>query len=58
MTKNLKSNEVIEIIQKKVLLKKQLKEFKSSGDNKKAEVISLKINQLDDELHSRPLSKN
>tara|TARA_Y100001951_G_C11215619_1_gene225622 strand:+ start:374 stop:550 length:177 start_codon:yes stop_codon:yes gene_type:complete len=58
MTKNLKSNEVIEIIQKKVLLKKQLKEFKSSGDDKKAEVVSLKINQLDDELHSRPLSKN
>ena len=45
MTKNLKSNEVIEIIQKKVLLKKQLKEFKSSGDDKKAEVVSLKINQ-------------
>ena len=58
MTKNLKSNEVIEIIQKKVLLKKQLKEFKSSGDDKKAGVVSLKINQLDDELHSRPLSKN
>tara|TARA_B100000902_G_C27296295_1_gene910144 strand:+ start:1285 stop:1461 length:177 start_codon:yes stop_codon:yes gene_type:complete len=58
MTKNFKSTEVIDIIQKKVKLKRKLKEFKSSGDSKKAEVVSLKIDQLNDELHSRPLSKN
>lgn len=58
MTKNLKSSEVIDIIQKKVTLKKELKELKSSGQSKKAQMLSLKIDQLDDELHSRPLSKN
>ncbi len=58
MTKNLKSSEVIDIIQKKVTLKKELKELKSSGQTKKAQMLLLKIDQLDDELHSRPLSKN
>tara|TARA_B100000927_G_scaffold10442_1_gene8320 strand:- start:1129 stop:1305 length:177 start_codon:yes stop_codon:yes gene_type:complete len=58
MTKNFKPDEVISMIQKKVLLKKSLKELKSNGENKKAEVVELKISQLDDELHSRPLSKN
>ena len=58
MTKNYKSIEVIDIIQKKVELKRKLKEVKSSGDHKKAEEVSSKIEQLDDQLHSRPLSKN
>ena len=58
MTKNLKSSEVIDIIQKKVTLKKELKALKSSGQTKKAQMLLLKIDQLDDELHSRPLSKN
>ena len=58
MNKNLKSSEVIDIIQKKVTLKKELKELKSSGQTKKAQMLLLKIDQLDDELHSRPLSKN
>ena len=58
MNKNLKSSEVIEIIQKKVTLKKELKELKSSGQSKKAQMLLLKIDQSDDELHSRPLSKN
>ena len=58
MTKNFKPDEVISMIQKKVLLKKSLKELKSNGEDKKAEVVQLKISQIDDELHSRPLSKN
>ena len=58
MTKNFKPDEVISMIQKKVLLKKNLKELKSNGEDKKAEVVQLKISQIDDELHSRPLSKN
>tara|TARA_B100001113_G_scaffold257290_1_gene212514 strand:+ start:278 stop:454 length:177 start_codon:yes stop_codon:yes gene_type:complete len=58
MTKNFKPDEVIGMIQKKVLLKKSLKELKSNGEDKKAEVVQLKISQIDDELHSRPLSKN
>ena len=48
MNKNLKSSEVIEIIQKKVTLKKELKELKSSGQSKKAQMLLLKIDQLDD----------
>tara|TARA_B100000900_G_scaffold260327_1_gene221895 strand:+ start:2447 stop:2623 length:177 start_codon:yes stop_codon:yes gene_type:complete len=58
MNKNLKPDEVIGMIQKKVLLKKELKDMKSNGEDKKAEVVSLKIEQIDEKLHSRPLSKN
>ena len=58
MNKNLKPDEVIGMIQKKVLLKKELKDMKSNCEDKKAEVVSLKIEQIDEKLHSRPLSKN
>ena len=58
MTKNLKPDEVIGMIQKKIQLKKDLRELKSNGEDKKAELLSLKIGQLEDKLHSRPLSKN
>ena len=58
MTKNLKPDEVIGMIQKKIKLKKDLRELKSNGEDRKAELLSLKIGQLEDKLHSRPLSKN
>ena len=58
MTKNLKPEEVIGMIQKKIQLKKDLRELKSNGEDRKAELLSLKIGQLEDKLHSRPLSKN
>ncbi len=58
MTKNLKPDEVIGMIQKKIQLKKDLRELKSNGEDRKAELLSLKIGQLEDKLHSRPLSKN
>ena len=58
MNKNLKPDEVIGMIQKKVQLKRELKTMKSNGEDKKAEVVSLKIEQIDEKLHSRPLSKN
>ena len=58
MAKNLKPDEVIGMIQKKIQLKKDLRELKSNGEDRKAELLSLKIGQLDDKLHSRPLSKN
>ncbi len=58
MTKNLKPDEVIGMIQKKKQLKKDLRELKSNGEDRKAELLSLKIGQLEDKLHSRPLSKN
>ena len=57
MTKNLKPDEVIGMIQKKIQLKKDLRELKSNGEDRKAELLSLKIGQLEDKLHSRPLSK-
>tara|TARA_B100001109_G_C18776935_1_gene433501 strand:- start:534 stop:707 length:174 start_codon:yes stop_codon:yes gene_type:complete len=56
--KNLKSNEVINLISQKVQLKRELRSFKQSGDDRKAEVVSLKIDQINEKLHSRPLAKN
>tara|TARA_B100000941_G_C28479874_1_gene541492 strand:+ start:1278 stop:1454 length:177 start_codon:yes stop_codon:yes gene_type:complete len=58
MSKNFKPNEVISMIQKKVQLKKDMKEFKSNGEEKKAQIVSQKITQIEEKLHSRPLSKN
>tara|TARA_B100000212_G_scaffold70439_1_gene49508 strand:+ start:117 stop:293 length:177 start_codon:yes stop_codon:yes gene_type:complete len=58
MNKNFKPDEVIGMIQKKVQLKRELKTMKSNGEDKKAEIVSLKIEQIDEKLHSRPLSKN
>ena len=58
MKKNLKPNEVISVLQKKVQLKRDIKELKSLGETKKAETLMQKVSQLDDKLHSRPLAKN
>ena len=58
MTKNLKPKEVISTLQKKVQLKKDIKELKSLGETKKVEILMQKVSQLEDKLHSRPLSKN
>ena len=57
--RNLKSTEVIDIISTKVQLKKDLRLAKKEGfRDRQAEMISLKINQLEEKLHSSPLSKN
>ena len=56
--KNLKSNEVINLISQKVALKKELRSFKQNGENRKAEIVSQKITQIEEKLHSRPLAKN
>ena len=56
--KNLKSNEVINLISQKVQLKRELRSFKQNGENRKAEIVSHKINQIEEKLHSRPLAKN
>jgi hypothetical protein len=56
--KNLKQEEVINLITKKVQLKKELRNFKQAGENRKAELLQLKIDSLEEKLHSRPLSKN
>ena len=56
--KNLQSNEVIHLIQRKVLLKKQLREFKANGEEQKTKMIELLIQDIEDQLQKRPLSKN
>ena len=56
--KNLKSTEVIDIISKKVQLKKDLRVAKKEGRDRQAEFITAKISQLDEKLSSSPLSKN
>tara|TARA_R110001592_G_scaffold6963_10_gene38630 strand:- start:1004 stop:1180 length:177 start_codon:yes stop_codon:yes gene_type:complete len=58
MKKNLKPDEVISVLQKKVQLKRDIKELKSLGETKKAETLMRKVSQLDNKLHSRPLAKN
>lgn len=58
MTKNLKPAEVISTLQKKVQMKRDIKELKLNGETKKAEMLQKKISQLEEKLHSRPLSKN
>lgn len=56
--RNLKQEEVISLITKKVQLKKDLRNFKQAGELRKAELLQLKIDSLEEKLHSRPLSKN
>ena len=58
MTKNLKPKEVLSVLQKKVQLKRDIKELKSVCETKKADILMKKVSQLEEKLHSRPLSKN
>ena len=55
--KTLKSDEVIDIITDKIQLKKSLREAKKQGNRKQVDMIPLKLNQVEDKLHSSPLSK-
>tara|TARA_B100000963_G_scaffold195085_1_gene169714 strand:- start:6628 stop:6804 length:177 start_codon:yes stop_codon:yes gene_type:complete len=57
MSKTLKPSTVIDTISLKIELKKELRELKRQGDLKKAQIVQLKIDQLEDKLHSSPLSK-
>lgn len=56
--KNLKQSEVIDIISQKVQYKKDLRNLKRAGEHRKAEMLQIKIDSLEEKLHSRPLSKN
>jgi len=56
--KTLKSNQVIDIITKKVELKRQLKEIKKNGDDVAINNLTKKISKLDSKLSQSPLSKN
>lgn len=57
MGRNLKGNEVIDIITRKVELKKALRNAKLKEDQDQIKTISKKMQKLDTDLHSRPLSK-
>ena len=56
--KNLKQSEVIDIISQKVQYKKDLRNLKRKGEIRKAEMLQIKIDSLEEKLYSRPLSKN
>ena len=53
----MKSDEVIESITYKIQLKKALREAKKKGNSRKADLIQLKINEIEEKLKSSPLSK-
>ena len=55
--KTLNSDEVIELITYKIQLKKSLRDLKKSGNLKQADIIQLKLEQVEEKLHSSPLSK-
>ena len=55
--KTLKSDEVLELITYKIQLKKTLRDLKKSGNLKQANIIQLKLKQIEEKLHSSPLSK-
>ena len=55
--KTLKSDEVIELITYKIQLKKSLRDLKKSGNLKQADMVQLKLEQVEEKLHSSPLSK-
>lgn len=57
MGRNLKGQEVIDIITHKVELKKKLRKAKLKEDQDQIKKISKKMDKLDTDLHSRPLSK-
>lgn len=57
MAKNLKSEEVINMISKKIALKKELRTAKKESDEKTVIKLSEKIDKIEDKLHSTPLSK-
>lgn len=57
MGKNLKSDEVINMISKKIALKQELRTAKKESDTKTVTKLSEKIDKIEDKLHSTPLSK-
>jgi len=57
MAKNLKSEEVINMISKKISLKKELRVAKNESDEGKTKEINKKISKIETKLHSTPLSK-
>ena len=57
MAKQLKSEEVINMISKKISLKQELRVAKKESDESKTKEINQKISKIESKLHSTPLSK-
>lgn len=57
MAKNHKSNDVIEMISKKITLKRELRSAKENQDQETIQNISKKITKVEEKLSSRPLQK-
>jgi|TARA_B110001450_G_C17503584_1_gene433386 hypothetical protein len=58
MAKNLKSQEVIELIHHKVGLKKQLRIARKEKDETEVQRLGNAINKIEAQLHSTPLQKS
>tara|TARA_B100001113_G_scaffold351587_1_gene351005 strand:- start:85 stop:261 length:177 start_codon:yes stop_codon:yes gene_type:complete len=57
MKKNLKSREVLDELQRKVELKKELRDAKKQHNEEDIEKLSKKIDKIDSKLSSTPLQK-
>lgn len=57
MAKNLKSQEVIDLIQHKVVLKKELRLARKEKDESEVQRLGNAITKIEDQLHSTPLQK-
>ena len=57
MAKNLKSNEVLELIQRKVVLKKELRQAKKDKDAWEVQRLTGAISSIEEHLQSTPLQK-
>ena len=58
MTKNLKSQEVINLIQQKVVLKKELRIARKEKDTGEVQRLNGAISVIESELSSTPLRKS
>jgi len=57
MQRSLRSKEVIDMISKKISLKRKIRAAKEVNDLKTVESLNEKLSTVENKLHSRPLQK-
>ena len=57
MKRSLRSKEVIDMISKKISLKRKIRAAKEVNDLKTVESLNEKLSTVENKLHSRPLQK-
>lgn len=57
MQRSLRSKEVIDMISKKISLKKRIRAAKEENDLQAVESLNEKLSNVESKLHSRPLQK-